>query len=113
MAKDYSEIYVSLREEIMQQIANKVGDIFVKYDVDNLSDLETAPEFMGYIAEWVEDGLGNSVLALIKVCLTDIWEDGQCEGYEPNSIFCDKAVYGLNEFLTDSLIDIYDKLSKI
>lgn len=113
MAKNYSEIYVSLREEIMQQIANKVGDIFVKYEVDNLSDLENAPEFMGYITKWVEDGLGNSELALIKVCLTDIWEDGQCAGYEPNSIFCDEINYGLNEFLTDSLIDIYEELSKI
>lgn len=112
MAKNYSEIYVSLREEIMQQIANKVGDIFVKYEVDNLSDLENAPEFMGYITEWVEDGLGNSELALIKVCLTDIWEDGQCAGYKALE-FSTEEPYGLNEFLTDSLIDIYDKLSEI
>lgn len=112
MGKNYSEIYVSLREEIMQQIANKVGDIFVKYEVDNLSDLENAPEFMGYITEWVEDGLGNSDLALIKVCLTDIWEDGQCSGFKALE-FSTEEPYGLNEFLTDSLIDIYENLSKI
>lgn len=112
MAKDYSEIYVSLREEIMQQIANKVGEIFVKYEVENLSDLENAPEFMGYITEWVEDGLGNSELALIKVCLIDIWEDGQCVGYKALE-FSTEEPYGLNEFLTDSLIEIYEKLSKI
>lgn len=112
MGKNYSEIYVSLREEIMQQIANKVGDIFVKYEVDNLSDLENAPEFMGYITEWVEDGLGNSELALIKVCLTDIWEDGQCSGFKALE-FSTEEPYGLNEFLTDSLIDIYENLSKI
>lgn len=112
MVKNYSEIYVSLREEIMQQIANKVGEIFVKYDVDNLSDLENAPEFMGYITEWVEDGLGNSELALIKVRLVDIWEDGECVGYKALE-FSSEEPYALNEFLTDSLIDIYDELSKI
>ena len=110
--KDYAEIYVSLREEIMQQIANKVGYIFAKYDVDNLSDLESPPEFSGYITEWIDDGLDNSELALIKVRLTDIWEDGQCEGYNALE-FSGKEPYGLNEFLTDSLIDIYNELCKL
>lgn len=111
--KDYSEIYVSLREEIIQQIANKVGDIFVKYDVDNLSDLEDAPEFIGYITEWVEDGLENGDWALKKVRLIDIWEDGQCAGYDTIDFFDEAQPYGLGEFLTDSLIDIYEKLMKI
>lgn len=110
--KDYAEIYVSLREEIMQQIANKVGYIFAKYDVDNLSDLESAPEFSGYITEWIDDGADNSELALIKVCLTDIWEDGQCAGYKALE-FSSEEPYGLNEFLTDSLIDIYNELCKL
>ena len=112
MEKNYSEIYVGLREEIMQQIANKVGDIFAKYEVDNLSDLENAPEFTGYITEWVDDGLGNIELALIKVCITDIWEDGQCAGYNALEL-SSKEPYDISEFLTDSLIDIYDQLSKI
>lgn len=113
MAKNYSEIYVSLREEIMQKIANKVSDIFARYEVDTLSDLKNAPKFMGYITEWVEDGLGNGDFALMKVYITDIWKDGhQCAGYNALD-FSSKEPYDLNEFLTDSLIEIYEKLSKI
>lgn len=108
--KDYAEIYVSLREEIMQQIDSKVDDLLAKYEIACLSDLENAPTFTGYITEYIEDGLGSGGYALVKVELEDIFVGGECSGYgasmqlEPCS---------LSEFITDSLIDIYEQLCEL
>lgn len=89
--KNYSEIYVSLREEIMQAIDEKVDSLLAEYDVDNLSDLENAPTFKGYITEYIEDGLGG----------------GECSGYGASMQL---ESYALCEFITDSLIEIYETL---
>lgn len=105
--KNYSEIYVSLREEIMQAIDEKVDNLLAEYDVDNLSDLENAPTFKGYITKYVEDGLCGGDYMLVKVELEDIFVGGECSGYGASMQL---ESYSLSEFITDSLIEIYEKL---
>lgn len=109
MAKNYSEIYVSLREEIMQAIDTEVERILDKYEVESLSDLKEAPELKVYVIEWEEDGW-----PLVEVFITDILcGDGECYGYAAHDLEQTSQPYALREMETDSLIDIYDKLSKI
>lgn len=108
--KDYAEIYVSLREEIMQQIDSKVDDILAKYDVEVLSDLNNAPVFSVYVEEYIDDGLGNSNPALIRVTLEDIFVGGECSGYTEFDV--EPQPYALYELTTDSLISVYEKLCK-
>lgn len=107
--KNYAEIYVSLREEIMQAINTEVERILDKYDVESLSDLENAPEFKVYVTEWVEDGW-----ALVKVYITDILcGDGECYGYAAYDLEQTSQPYALREMETDSLIQLYESLVKI
>lgn len=108
--KNYTEIYVSLREEIMQAIDEMVDNILSKYDVECLADLENAPEFYVYIPKYVDDGLGNSKLGLSLVTITDIYVgDGECVGYGESMQL---EPYSLCEIETESLIEIYAKLCK-
>ena len=74
--KNYSEIYVSLREEIIQQIDCAVDHILEKYDVESISQLENAPVFQVYITEYIDDGLGNSEPALNKITIEEIFVGG-------------------------------------
>lgn len=111
--KDYAEIYVGLREEIMQAIDEKVDSILAKYDVELLSDLENAPIFTGYATEYVDDGLGNGDYTLTRLTITDIYVGGN---FTAHNYYGDEAIadeYGLYELTTDSLIDIYNELCKL
>ena len=109
MKKDYSEIYVSLREEIMQAIVSKVDDILDKYDVDNLSDLDSQPYLSGYVTETDKD---SGTVKHTFVVLIDIWSGGKCAGYPVGGSAAIPGCYELHEFVTDSLIEFYEILSK-
>lgn len=104
--KNYSEIYVSLREEIMQAIDEKVNSLLAKYDVDNLSDLENAPILRGWITEYID----GSNPVLVNITLLDIFVGGECNGFPTEDDSIEPQCYGLCEFETDSLIEIYEKL---
>lgn len=106
--KDYAEIYASLREEIMQAIDEKVDSLLAEYDVDNLSDLENAPTFVAYSVQSLDGSWGDMKYQLIKVVITDICVGGECIG-EVEGCY-EAEPYGLYEFITDSLIEIYEKL---
>jgi hypothetical protein len=108
--KNYSEIYESLREEIMQQIDCAVDHILEKYDVESISHLENAPVFQVYITEDVDDGLGNSDPMLIRVTIEEIFVGGECAGY--TEFDSELQPYALCEITTDGLIDIYERLCK-
>lgn len=108
--KNYSEIYVGLREEIMQQIDCTVDNILEKYDVESISDLENAPTFQVYITEYIDDGLGNSEPTLIKVTISEIFVGGECAGC--SEFDSEMQPYGIYEIETEGLIQIYEKLCK-
>lgn len=108
--KNYSEIYVNLREEIMQQIDCAVDHILEKYDVESISQLENAPVFQVYITEYIDDGLGNSEPALNKITIEEIFVGGECAGY--SEFDSEMQPYGLYEVETESLIQMYEKLCK-
>lgn len=108
--KNYSEIYVSLREEIMQQIDMLVDNLLAKYDVECISHLEDAPVFQVYVTEYIDDGLGNSEPALIRVTIEEIFVGGECAGY--TEFGSELQPYALCEITTDGLIDIYERLCK-
>ena len=109
--KDYAEIYVSLREEIMQAIDEKVDSILAKYDVESLSDIKDMPSLSGYVRVWFDNGNGSDELVRLKVNLVDIFVGGECAGYvmDKNDI----EPYSLSEFITDSLIDFYEQLCEL
>ena len=102
--KNYSEIYVSLREEIMQAIDKKVDSLLAKYDVDNLSDLENAPTFRVYTIQFHP----LNGWELCELFIEDISVGGSCKGFITPSE--EEICFELNEFITDSLIEIYEKL---
>jgi hypothetical protein len=107
--KNYAEIYVILREEIMQAIDTEVERILDKYEVESLSDLEKAPEFKVYVTEWVEDGW-----SFVEVFITDIiCGDGECCGYAAYDLEQTSQPYALREMETDSLIEVYESLAKM
>lgn len=108
--KNYSEIYESLREEIMQQIDALVDQLLVKYDVECISHLKNAPVFQVYVTEDVDDGLGNSEPMLIRVTIEEIFVGGECAGY--TEFDSELQPYELYEITTDGLIDIYERLCK-
>ena len=108
--KNYSEIYVSLREEIMQQIDCAVDHILEKYDVESISHLENAPVFQVYITEYIDDGLGNSEPTLNKITIEEIFVGRECAGY--SEFDSEMQSYGLYEIETESLIQMYEKLCK-
>lgn len=109
--KNYAEINADLREEIMRQIDSKVDDLLAKYDVESLSDIKDMPSLSGYVGVWFDNGNGSDDLIHIKVNLVDIFVGGECAGYviDKNEI----EPYSLSEFVTDSLIDIYEQLCKL
>lgn len=108
--KNYSEIYVGLREEIMQQIDCAVDRILEKYDVESISHLENAPVFQVYITEYIDDGLGNSEPALNKITIEEVFVGGECAGY--TEFDSELQPYALCEITTSGLIDIYERLCK-
>ena len=108
--KNYSKIYVGLREEIMQQIDYTVDRILEKYDVESISHLDNAPVFQVYITEYIDDGLGNSEPALNKITIEEIFVGGECAGY--SEFDSEMQPYGLYEIETESLIQMYEKLCK-
>lgn len=108
--ENYAEIYVSLREEIMQQIDLLVDNLLEKYDVECISDLENAPVFQVYVTEYIDDGLGHSEPTLIRVTIEEIFVGGECEGY--TEFDSELQPYALCEITTDGLIDIYERLCK-
>lgn len=108
--KNYSEIYVSLREEIMQQIDVLVDNLLAKYDVECISHLKNAPAFQVYITEYIDDDLGHSEPTLIRVTIEEIFVGGECAGY--TEFDSELQPYALYEVTTDGLIDIYEKLCK-
>lgn len=108
--KDYNEIYVSLREEIMQQIDELVDNLLAKYDVECISQLEDAPVFQVYVTEYIDDGLGRSEPTLIRVTIEEIFVGGDCAGY--TEFDSEMQPYALYEITTDGLIDIYERLCK-
>lgn len=93
--KNYSEIYESLREEIIQQIDCTVDRILEKYDVESISHLEDAPVFQVYITEYIDDGLGNSEPALNKITIEEIFVGRECAGY--SEFDSEMQPYGLYE----------------
>jgi hypothetical protein len=108
--KNYSEIYVSLREEIMQQIDVLVDTLLAKYDVECISHLEDAPVFQVYVTEYVDNGLGDSDPTLIRVTIEEIFVGGECAGY--TEFDSELHPYSLCEITTSGLIDIYERLCK-
>lgn len=108
--KDYNEIYVSLREEIMQQIDLLVDNLLAEHDVECISDLEDAPVFQVYVTEYIDDGLGCSEPTLIRVTIEEIFVGGDCAGY--TEFDSEMQPYALYEITTDGLIDIYERLCK-
>lgn len=110
--KDYAEIYVSLREEIMQAIDEKVDSILAKYDVELLSELECLPILCGYITELVDNDEYADDWVLTRLVVTNIYTGGVVTAH--NYYDEDKVdEYALYEFTTDSLIDIYNELCKL
>lgn len=108
--KDYSEIYASPREEIMQQIDLLVDNLLAKHDVECISQLEDAPVFQVYVTEHIDDGLGCSEPTLIRVTIEEIFVGGECAGY--TEFDSEMQPYALYEITTDGLIDIYERLCK-
>lgn len=108
--KNYSEIYASLREEIMQQIDALVGRLLAKHDVECISDIENAPVFQVYVTEYVDDDFGHSEPTLIRVTIEEICVGGECAGY--TEFDSEMQPYALCEITTDGLIDIYERLCK-
>lgn len=111
--KDYAEFYVSLREEIMQAIDEKVDSILAKYDVELLSELECPPILRGYVTEWVDCDDSESDWVLTRLTITDIYvgREFSAHNYHGEEAFTEE--YGLCELTTDSLIDIYNELCKL
>lgn len=111
--KDYAEIYVSFREEIMRAIDEKVDSILAKYDVELLSELECPPILSGYATEWVDCDDPKSDWVLTRLTITDIYVGGEftAHNYYGDEAFTEE--YGLCELTTDSLIDIYNELCKL
>lgn len=111
--KDYLELHRNLRDEIIKSIHIEVKRIQDEFDVENISDIMNAPVFIGYIEEYIDDGLDNSELALIKVALIDIFDDDECAGFVCLDYCMDIEPYSLREFTTDSLISIHDALRRV
>ena len=108
--KNYAEIHADLREEIMQQIDSKVDDLFAKYEVESIFDIEGFPRLSGFVLEYVDDGEWGDGLECLKVIITDIFVGGECAGYVMNDTNIEP--YGIYEFTTDSLIEILEELNK-
>jgi hypothetical protein len=111
--KDYAEIYVSLREEIIQKIDEKVDDILAKHDVELLSELECPPILCGYVTEWVDCDDSESDWVLTRLTITDIYVGGEFTAHNYHGDEASADEYGLYELTTDSLIDIYNELCKL
>lgn len=108
--KDYSEIYVSLREEIMQQIDELVDNLLAKYDVECISHLKNAPVFQVYVTDSVDDDFGRPEPTLIRVTIEEIFVGGECAGY--TEFDSELQPYELYEITTEGLIDIYERLCR-
>ena len=107
--KNYAEKYVDLREEIMRAIDEKVDNILAKYDVESLSELECLPIMCGNITELVDNDEYADDWVLTRLVITNIYTGGIVTAH--NYYDEDKVdEYGLYEFTTDSLIDIYETL---
>lgn len=102
--KNYSEIYVSLREEIMQEIWNLEDFIKTEFDVSSFTELNNPPDLYG--DAW-NCKTGN--LTLDTIHITDICVD-KVVGYYENDDRCETYFFALNQFITDSLIEIYETL---
>jgi hypothetical protein len=105
--KDYAEIYVSLREEIMQAIVDKSETIKAELDINSLNEIERTPELYGYI---LERKYGVDTLRFVHI--SDICSDAVV-GYFEDDERCEDEFIFLHEFETDSLIDIYNELCKL
>ena len=102
--KDYAEIYVSLREEIMQEIWNLEDSIKSEFDVSSFTELNNPPELCGDAYN-----CKTGVLTLDTIHITDICID-KVAGYYENDNRCETFLFMLNQFTTDSLIEIYETL---
>ena len=111
--KNYAEKYVDLREEIMRAIDNKLDDLCAKYDVECLNDLENAPILGGDIIEYVDCDDCSSDRILVKMTITNLYVGGIVTAHNYYGVEAYEDEYGLYEFTTDSLIDIYETLCKI
>lgn len=108
--KTYAQAYANLRFEIVNHIKDLINDILDKHEVDDWSDLDNAPVFSVYTEQYLDDGLGNDKLTLVKVTLEYLHNSGECAGYEEFDVVMQP--YSLCELTTDSLIEVYEKLCK-
>ena len=110
--KNYAETYVSLREEIMQAIDEKLDNLCAKYDVECLNELENHPIMQGDIIEYIDCDDCSSDRILTNMTVTNLYIGGivTAHNYYGDEAYEDE--YGLYEFTTDSLIEIYETLCK-
>ena len=102
--KDYTEIYVSLREEIMQEIWNLEDSIKSEFDVLSFTELNNPPELYGDAYNCKTGALTLDTIHITDICIDKV------VGYYENDNRCETFLFMLNQFTTDSLIEIYETL---
>ena len=98
-------MYVSLREEIMQQIVARIDDLCCENDVDCLYEIENKPSLCADVIECT-----NGHYSIETVGITDIKGDGTFIGYYVTDDHGEDEWFSLSQVSTDSLIDIYETL---